>query len=80
MSVCCNQTSLSLLSLFYGVLSEKWMRYEVIMVGIILIFVGFFDVIVTLLTLYFVHLIAVVGLSLVLTILSFFDKVYLKLI
>ena len=48
------------------------MRYEVIMVGIILIFVGFFDVIVTLLTLYFVHRIAVVGLSLVLTILSFF--------
>ena len=56
--------------LFYpllGLLSEKWMRYKVILVGIILIFVGFFIGIVTLVTLYFLHLNenAVVGICLV---------------
>ena len=50
-----------------GLLIEKWMRYKVILVGKILIFVGFFVVIVTLLTLYFVHLneIPAVGICLV---------------
>ena len=45
--------------LFYpllGLLGEKWMRYKVILVGIILIFVGFFICMFTLVTLYFVHL------------------------
>ena len=55
--------------LFYpllGLLGEKWMRYKVIFVGLILIFLGFIIIIVTLLTLYFLHLnrIAVVGISL----------------
>ena len=58
--------------LFYpllGLLGEKWMRYKVIMVGIILIFVGFCIGMVTLVTLHFVHLnkIAVVGICLVLS-------------
>ena len=39
-----------------GLLGEKWMRYKVIMVGIILIFIGFFIGMGTLVTLYFVHL------------------------
>ena len=34
-----------------GLLGEKWMRYKVLLVGIILIFVGFFIVIGTLVTL-----------------------------
>ena len=55
--------------LFYpllGLLGEKWMRYKVLLIGIILIFVGFIIIIVTLPTLYFLHLnrIAVVGISL----------------
>ena len=56
--------------LFYpllGLLGEKWMRYKVILLGIILIFVGFIIGMVTLVILYFAHLsgIAVVGISLV---------------
>ena len=39
-----------------GLLGEKWMRYKFITVGIIQIFVGFFIVMVSLVTLYFVHL------------------------
>ena len=50
-----------------GLLGEKWVRYKVILVGIILMFVGFFIAIVTLITLNFLHLngIAVVGICLV---------------
>ena len=56
--------------LFYpllGLLGEKWMRYKVILVGIILMFVGFFIGMGTLMTLYILHLngIAVVGIGLV---------------
>ena len=52
---------------FLGLLGEKWMRYRVILVGITLIFVGFFIGMFTLVTLYFVHLnrIAIVGICLV---------------
>ena len=39
-----------------GLLSEKWVRYKVILVGIILMFAGFFVAIVTLATLHFIHL------------------------
>ena len=39
-----------------GLLGEKWMRYKVILVGIILIFIGFFIAMVILVTLYFVHI------------------------
>ena len=56
--------------LFYpllGLLGEKWMRYKILLVGIILLFVGFFIGIVTFVILYFVHLnsITVVGICLV---------------
>ena len=58
--------------LFYpllGLLGEKWMRYKVILVGIKLMFVGFFIVIVTLVALNFTHLndIAIVSICLVAT-------------
>ena len=51
---------------FLGLLGEKWMRYKVILVGIILMFVGFFIVVVTLVILNFTHLngIAVVSICL----------------
>ena len=52
---------------FLGLLGEKWMRYnKVILVGIILMFVGFFIVVVTLVVLNFTHLngIAVVSICL----------------
>ena len=63
--------------LFYpllGLLGEKWMRYKVLLVGIILLFVGFFISIATLVALYFVHLngIAIFGISLVLSFPYFF--------
>ena len=63
--------------LFYpllGLLGEKWMRYKVILVGIILIFVGFVIAIVTFVILHFVHLnkIAVVGICLVVSFPFFF--------
>ena len=63
--------------LFYpllGLLGEKWMRYKVLLVGIILIFVGFFISIVTLVILYFVHLnsITVVGICIVVSFPFFF--------
>ena len=50
-----------------GLLGEKWMRYKIIMVGIILMLVGFAIAIVTFVILNFVHLnkIAVVGICLV---------------
>ena len=52
-----------------GLLGEKWMRYKVILVGIILMFGGFFIAMVTLVTLYFMHLndIVVVSICLVTT-------------
>ena len=52
-----------------GLLGEKWMRYNVILVGIMLMFGGFFIFVVTLVTLYFVHLsdIVVVSICLVIT-------------
>ena len=64
-----------------GLLSEKWVRYKVILVGIILMFAGFFIAMVTLVTLYSVHLndIAVVSICLVATFPFFWDMVYLKL-
>ena len=64
-----------------GLLGEKWMRYKVILVGIILMFAGFFIAMVTLVTLYSVHLndIAVVSICLVATFPFFWDMVYLKL-
>ena len=46
-----------------GLLGEKWMRYKVILVGIILMLGGFFIVVVTLVTLYFVHLSDIVVVS-----------------
>ena len=57
-------------NLFYpllGLLGEKWMRYKIMLVGIILIFVRFFISMLALVTLYFVHLngIAVVCICLV---------------
>ena len=57
-----------------GLLGEKWMRYKVLLVGIILIFVGFFIGMVTLVILYFAHLngVAVVGICLVLSFPFFF--------
>ena len=57
-----------------GLLGEKWMRYKVVLFGIILIFVGYFIAIATLVTLYFLHLnsIAVVGICLVLSFPYFF--------
>ena len=57
-----------------GLLGEKWMRYKVILVGIILMFVGFFIGIVTLVTLYFLHLnvISAAGISLVVSFPFFF--------
>ena len=63
--------------LFYpvlGLLGEKWMRYKFLTVGIILIFVGFYIIVVSLVTLYFVHhnSITAFGLSLVLTFPYFF--------
>ena len=63
--------------LFYpllGLLGEKWMRYKVLMVGIILMFVGFFIGIITFAILYFVQLnsIAVVGICLVVSFPYFF--------
>ena len=63
--------------LFYpllGLLGEKWMRYKVLLVGIILIFVGFFIGIVTFVILDFVHLnrIIVVGICLVVSFPFFF--------
>ena len=50
-----------------SLLGEKWMRYRVILVGIMLILAGFFISMVTLVTLYFVHLsgILIVGICLV---------------
>ena len=58
---------------FLGLLGEKWMRYKVILVGIILMFVGFFIVVVTLVILNFTHLngIAVVSICLGATLLYF---------
>ena len=49
-----------------GLLGEKWMRYKVILVGIILMFVGFFIITVTFVILYSVHpnRVAVVGIIL----------------
>ena len=60
--------------LLLGLLGEKWMRYKVLLVGIILIFVGLFISMVTLVILYFVHLsgVAVVGICLVLSFPFFF--------
>ena len=63
--------------LFYpllGLLGEKWMRYKVILVGIILMLVGFAIAIVTFVILNFVHLnkIAVVGICLVVSFPFFF--------
>ena len=63
--------------LFYpllGLLGEKWMRYKVLLVGIILIFICFFIGIVTLVILDFVHLnsIIVVGVCLVVSFPFFF--------
>ena len=63
--------------LFYpllGLLGEKWMRYKVLQVGIILIFVGFLIGIVTLVILDFVHLnsITVVGICIVVSFPFFF--------
>ena len=57
-----------------GLLGEKWMRYKVVLFGIILIFVGYFISVATLVTLYFLHLnsIAVVGICLVLSFPYFF--------
>ena len=52
--------------LFYpllGLLGEKWMRYKVILVGIILKFAGFFTVMLTLVILYFVHVNDIVAFS-----------------
>ena len=40
----------------FGLLGEKWMRYKVLLVGIILMFVGFFITVFALVTLYFIHL------------------------
>ena len=58
----------------FGLLGEKWMRYKVLLVGIILMFVGFFITVFALVTLYFVHLnsIAVVGICLVVSFPYFF--------
>ena len=58
--------------LFYpllGLLGEKWMRYKVIMVGLILMFGGLFIVFGTLVTLYFIDVNknAVIGICLVLS-------------
>ena len=57
-----------------GLLGEKWMRYKVLLVGIILTFVGFFISMAILVALYFLHLnsIAVVGICLVLSFPYFF--------
>ena len=57
-----------------GLLGEKWMRYKVLLVGIILTFVGFFISMVILVALHFLHLnsIAVVGICLVLSFPYFF--------
>ena len=57
-----------------GLLGEKWMRYKVMMVGIILMLVGFAIAIVTFVILNFVHLnkIAVVGICLVVSFPFFF--------
>ena len=46
-----------------GLLGEKWMRYKVILAGIILMFGGFFIAMVTLVTLYFMHLSDIVVVS-----------------
>ena len=64
-----------------GLLGEKKMRFKVLLVGIILIFVGFFVTIVTLVILYFKHLnsIAVVGICLVGSFPFSLDMVYFKL-
>ena len=58
---------------FLGLLGEKWMRYKVILVGIILMFAGFFIFMVTLVALHFIHLngIAVVNICLVVTFSNF---------
>ena len=63
--------------LFYpllGLVGEKWMRYKVILVGIILTFVGFLIILVTLLTIHFINLnkTVVVCISLVLSAFYFF--------
>ena len=57
-----------------GLLGEKWIRYKVLLIGIILLSVGFFISMATLVTLYFVHLnsIAVVGICLVVSFPYFF--------
>ena len=57
-----------------GLLGEKWMRYKVLLIGIILIFVGFLIAIVAFVILQFVHLhrVAVVGICLVLSFPYFF--------
>ena len=57
-----------------GLLGEKWMRYKVILVGIILIFVGFYIGMIILVTLYFLHLngIVVVGICSVVALPYFF--------
>ena len=63
--------------LFYpllGLLGEKWMRYKVILVGVMLTFVGFLIILVTLVTIYFINLnrIVVVCICLVVSALYFF--------
>ena len=57
-----------------GLLGEKWIRYKVLLIGIILLSVGFFISMATLVTLCFVHLndIAVVGICLVVSFPYFF--------
>ena len=64
-----------------SLLGEKWMRYKVLVVGIILLLVGFFLSIVTSVTLYFLQLssIAIVSVCIVVTFPYFWDMVYLKL-
>ena len=60
-----------------GLLGEKWIRYKVLLIGIILLSVGFFISMATLVTLYFVHLnsIAVVGIRLVVSFPYFFGYI-----
>ena len=63
--------------LFYpllGLLGKKWMRYKVILVGVMLTFVGFLIILVTLVTIYFINLnrIVVVCICLVVSALYFF--------
>ena len=71
--------------LFYPLLcllGEKWMRYKVILVGIILMFVGFLIILVTLVTTHFINLnsIVVVCICLVESVFTSLDMVYMKLI